>query len=244
MNTAQKGISFVLPALNEEQNIELLSQEMIGYCNSKQIPFEVIIVNDGSSDKTGLIAGSLAAHYKTVRPIHHQCNQGYGKSLRDGFAAGRYEYLFFTDADRQFKIKSLDSFLPWMEEGKADLVIGYRIDRKDTPHRKFLAWCFNRLARILFSVHYRDIDCAFKLIKNTVFRSLPLTSDGFLFNIELLAKAQIKKCTIVQLGVEHFPRSGGSSTVSYHSILSTLKRLFALYQEVRRFRKNISEQVQ
>ncbi len=235
MNRPPKGISFVLPALNEEQNLELLVQEIIGHCSAKELPFEIIIVNDGSTDKTGSIADALAAHYKTVLPIHHDRNQGYGKSLRDGFAAGRYEYLFFTDADRQFRITGLDSFLPWMEGGKADMVIGYRIDRKDTPRRRFLAWCFNRLARILFSIRYRDIDCAFKLIKNTVFRSLQLTSDGFLFNTELLAKAQIKQYTIVQLGVEHFPRSGGNSTVSYRHMLQTLQRLFVLYGEIRAF---------
>jgi hypothetical protein len=147
-------------------------------------------------------------------------------------------FLFFADADRQFRSTGLDSFLPWMEGGKADMVIGYRIDRKDTPRRRFLAWCFNRLARILFSIRYRDIDCAFKLIKNTVFRSLQLTSDGFLFNTELLAKAQIKQCTIVQLGVEHFPRSGGKSTVSYRHMLQTLQRLFVLYGEIRAFTRS------
>lgn len=237
MNRPPKGISFVLPALNEEQNLEPLAREIIDYCSTQELSFEVIIVNDGSTDTTGSIADSLASRYQTVRPIHHRRNQGYGKSLRDGFDAGRYEYLFFTDADRQFRIKSLDPFLPWMEGGKADLVIGYRIDRKDTPRRRFLAWCFNRLARILFAVRYRDIDCAFKLIKNDVFRSLQLSSDGFLFNTELLAKAQITKCAIVQLGVEHFPRSGGSSTVSYRSIITTLNGLFTLYREVRKFRK-------
>jgi glycosyltransferase involved in cell wall biosynthesis len=237
MNRPPRGISFVLPALNEERNIELIAHEIIEYCSAKELSFEIIIVNDGSTDKTGSIADALAAHYRTVRPIHHHRNQGYGKSLRDGFAAGRYEYLFFTDADRQFRITGLDGFLPWMEGGTADMVIGYRIDRKDTPRRRFLAWCFNRMARILFSIRYRDIDCAFKLIKNTAFRSLRLTSDGFLFNTELLAKAQIKQYTIVQLGVEHFPRAGGSSTVSYRHMLQTMQRLFVLYGEIRAFKR-------
>jgi glycosyltransferase involved in cell wall biosynthesis len=237
MNRPPQGISFVLPALNEERNIESLTHEIIEYCSAKELPFEIIIVNDGSTDTTGSIADALAAQYKTVRPIHHVRNQGYGKSLRDGFAAGRYEYLFFTDADRQFRIGSLDGFLPWMEGGKADLVIGYRIDRKDTPRRRFLAWCFNRLARILFSIRYRDIDCAFKLIKNTVFRTLQMTSDGFLFNTELLAKAQIKRCTSVQLGVEHFPRAGGISTVSFRHMRQTMQRLFVLYGEIRTFKR-------
>ena len=238
----QQGISIILPALNEADNLKPLVSEVIDYLSGTHQNYEIIIVNDGSTDQTGEIAQQLSATHKNISVIHHPENKGYGRSLRDGFAASRYEYLFFTDADRQFRIKSLDSFLPWMEGGKADMVIGYRIDRKDTPRRRFLAWCFNRLARLLFSIRYRDIDCAFKVIRNTVFRSLQLTSDGFLFNTELLAKAQIRQCTIVQLGVEHFPRSGGSSTVSYHSVINTLKGLLTLHREVRRFRKNIPKQ--
>jgi glycosyltransferase involved in cell wall biosynthesis len=237
MNSPQAGISFVLPALNEEQNIEPLVREIIAYCEARQLPYEIIIVNDGSSDATGSIADSLAAHYKTVHPLHHRHNQGYGKSLRDGFAAGRHDYLFFTDADRQFRISSLDAFLPFMQEGKADMVIGYRIDRKDPAFRKLLAWGFNRMARIFFAVHCRDIDCAFKLFKKSTIRSLQLTSDHFLFNLELLAKARVRGCRIVQLGVTHYPRSGGRSTVSCQSVITTVQRLLTLHGEVRRYTK-------
>lgn len=237
MHAPQAGISFVLPALNEEQNIEPLVREIIAYCEARQLPYEIIIVNDGSSDATGSIADSLAAQYKTVLPLHHRHNQGYGTSLRDGFAAGRHDYLFFTDADRQFRISSLDGFLPFMKEGRADMVIGYRIDRKDTVFRKALARCFNLMARIFFAVRCKDIDCAFKLFKKSTIRSLQLTSDHFLFNLELLAKARVRKCRIVQLGVEHYPRSGGRSTVSCQSVLITLQRLLTLYGEVRRYKK-------
>ena len=233
------GISIILPALNEEQNIEGLSKEIMEYFEQRNIPYELIIVDDGSTDNTGHIADTLAQKYPTVVTIHHNHNKGYGKSLRDGFEAGRQDYLFFTDADRQFRIKSFDSFLPLFEEGRVDMIIGFRIDRKDNRLRKFLAWCYNRIVRTLFSLPYRDIDCAFKLFKKDVFRSLELTSDDFLFNAELLAKAQVKKYAIVQLGVEHHPRSGGTSTVSYDFIYLTLQRLYALYREVRRFRNTL-----
>jgi hypothetical protein len=86
-------------------------------------------------------------------------------------------------------------------------------------------------------VRCKDIDCAFKLFKKSTIRSLQLTSDHFLFNLELLAKARVRKCRIVQLGVEHYPRSGGRSTVSCQSVLITLQRLLTLYGEVRRYKK-------
>jgi len=234
------GISIILPALNEEHNLKALVNEIIDYFTNKHIKYEIIIVNDGSTDKTAEIAEKLSITYKNVFVIHHPENKGYGKSLKDGFNASRHEYLFFTDADRQFRITSLDKFLPLMNEGNTDMVIGYRIDRKDTHLRKFLAWCFNRMVRILFSLDYKDIDCAFKLFKKEAFRYLEIKSDDFLFNADLLAKAQIKQFRIVQLGVEHYPRFKGKSTISYKSIPSILKKLCSLHQEIKDFKRKES----
>jgi len=240
MNPEISGISITLPALNEAQNIEKLSEEIIGYFKDKNIPFEIIIINDGSSDKTGESADVLASTYENISTIHHPQNKGYGKSLKDGFQASRYEYLFFTDADRQFKINSLDTFLPFMKEGKVDMVIGYRIDRKDTYFRKLIGWCFNRIMRILFSLDYKDIDCAFKLFKREAFECLEIKSDDFLFNAELLAKAKVKKMSIAQIGVEHYPRCGGKSTISYKTIYLAIKKLMSLHRGIKDFTKKES----
>ena len=231
-----KGISVILPALNEEDNLEALANEITDYFNTKHIKYEIIIVNDGSTDKTGEIANKLSKTYKNVFVIHHPKNKGYGKSLRDGFRAGKYEYLFFTDADRQFRINSLDAFFPLMKERKIDMVIGFRIDRKDNSLRKFLAWCFNKTISILFSLNYKDIDCAFKLFKRASLESLEIRSDDFLINTEILAKAKSKGQKVVQIGVEHYPRLEGESTVSCQSILSTLKRIVSLYQEIKEWK--------
>ena len=239
MNTENCGISIILPALNEARNIEKLSEEIVGYCENKNIPYEIIIINDGSSDETGKIADTLASENKNISVIHHTKNEGYGKSLKDGFQAGKHEYLFFTDADRQFKINNLDAFSPLMKEGKVDMVIGYRIDRKDSPLRKFLAWCFNRAISILYSLNYKDIDCAFKLFKRESFESLEIRSDDFLINTEILEKAKLKGQKVVQIGVEHYPRLEGESTVSFESIKSTLKRIVSLYQEIENWKKKL-----
>lgn len=237
MSAEKRGISITLPALNEGKNIEKLTEEIIAYCTSVQIPFEVIIVNDGSSDNTGKIADALASAYESVSALHHAQNQGYGKSLRDGFQASRYDYVFFTDADRQFRISSLNDFLPFVREGNEDMVIGYRIHRKDTPLRKLLSWIFNKIIQMLFSIKYKDIDCAFKLIKKEVFQRLEMKSNDFLFNAELLAKARLEKIKVVQIGVEHFPRFKGESTVSFKHIPLTLKKLLYLYQITKEFKK-------
>jgi len=237
MGEEQGGISVTLPAYNEAENIEALSDEIRGYFEAKRMPYEIIIVNDGSADDTGKIADALAARHKTITVIHHSPNKGYGRSLLDGFKASRYEYLFFTDADRQFKIESLDEFIPHARDGKVDMIIGYRIDRQDPLMRKFLSGCFNLLIRILFSLKVRDIDCAFKLFKKKSFEALGIQSSDFLFNAEMLAKAQEKRFSIREIGVRHFPRAMGTSTVSSKHIFLTLKCLYALYREVAAFKK-------
>jgi len=237
MGIEQGGISITLPAYNEAENIEALSEEIMGYCEGRKIPYEIIIVNDGSADATGKIAEALAAKHKTVSVIHHSPNQGYGRSLLDGFKASRYEYLFFTDSDRQFKISSLDELINHARDGSVDMVIGYRIDRQDPFMRKFLSGCFNLLIRILFSLKIKDIDCAFKLFQKKAFDALNIQSTDFLFNAELLTKARIKNYSIREVGVRHYPRAGGTSTVSPKHIVLTLKCLFALYREVAAFKK-------
>ncbi len=237
MSVEQGGISITLPAYNEADNIEALSKEIMGYCEGKKIPYEIIIVNDGSADETGKIADALAAKHTTISVIHHSPNKGYGRSLLDGFKTSKYEYLFFTDADRQFKIKSLDEFIPYARDGSVDMVIGYRIDRQDPFMRKFLSGCFNLLIRIIFGLKVKDIDCAFKLFKKKSFDALGIQSGDFLFNAEMLTKARVKHLSIREIGVRHYPRAGGTSTVSPKHIILTLKCLFSLYKEIQAFKK-------
>jgi len=240
MSTEQHGISITLPALNEAENIEGLAKEIMEYFAGANVPYEIIIVNDGSSDRTGAIADALASEHETISVLHHTRNQGYGKSLRDGFHASRYEYVFFTDADRQFRIRSLDKFLPFVREGTADMVIGYRIHRQDTRLRKALSWSFNKIMQLLFSVRYKDINYKFKLIKRELVERLEMQSSDFLFNAELLAKAQSQKSHVVQIGVEHYPRCKGESTVSFKHVPLTLRKLLYLYRVTKDFKKRRS----
>jgi glycosyltransferase involved in cell wall biosynthesis len=223
------SISIVLPALNEEDNIESLVGQIKNYFKTNLIPYEIIIVDDGSTDQTGSIADRLAGEYEDITVIHHPENQGYGKSLRDGFHAGRHEYLFYTDADLQFKINSLDLFMPYMQKGEADMVVGYRIGRQDPWLRKFLAWGYNKFSSILFSLKVKDIDCAFKLFKKQSYLKLELLSNDFLIDTEILSKARTNKFIIEQVGVQHYPRAAGETTVSFKHILETLKGLAVLY---------------
>jgi len=228
------GISIILPALDEEENIEALADTIINFFKTNSIHYEIIIVDDGSNDQTGVIADRLASEYENISVIHHQKNQGYGKSLRDGFQAGKHEYLFYTDADMQFKIDSLGLFVPYMQKGEADMVVGFRVGRQDIWLRKFLAWGYNKVASTIFSLKVRDIDCAFKLFKKNSYMKLELSSNDFLIDTEILTKARMQNFIIEQVGVQHYPRAAGETTVSFRHVLETLKGLVSLYQRTRK----------
>ena len=239
-NILNHGISIILPALNEEANIKPLIEEIVAYFDGICDKYEIVVVNDGSTDSTGVLAGRLSGKHKQVSVIHHSERKGYASTLKDGFNSTKYDMLFFTDADRQFKIKSFNAFLPFLEAEEVDMVIGYRLNRKDTFLRKFCAWLFNVLMRISFSLKYRDINCAFKLFKKEAFESLDIKTIDSLFNAELLAKATLKQLSIVEVGIDHYPRTQGKSSVSYKSIPFIIKQLLSLYREINSFSKKIS----
>ncbi|MCK4947350.1 MAG: glycosyltransferase family 2 protein [Candidatus Aureabacteria bacterium] len=232
-----RGISIVLPAYNEEENIGHAVGDIVGYFKEKKEKYEVIVVDDGSSDMTGKLANRLENKYKQVRVISHPKNEGYGKSLKDGFDAARYEYLFFTDCDRQFDISSLDIMFPLIKTGVVDLIIGYRLKRKDAFLRRFLSWGYNTLVGFVFDLNVKDIDCAFKIFDKKIFEKINITSKKFFVNTEILVKAHYYGYNMIEVGVPHFPRTAGKSTVSLKYIPRTLKELFRVWREVRKLKR-------
>lgn len=230
-----EGISIVLPAYNEEENIEHAVEDILKYFSGKTFPYEIIVVNDGSQDKTQNIVESYKD--RGVRLINHGVNEGYGFSLRDGFKAGKYEYLFFTDSDRQFDIKGLDVMLPIIRTNVVDLLVGYRLDRKDPFLRRFLAWGYNTIAGFVFDLNVKDIDCAYKIFRAHIFDKIEIESRNFFVNTEILAKARFFGFNIIEIGVPHFPRQAGQSTVSVNKIFLTLRELFRIWREIAKLKK-------
>jgi hypothetical protein len=210
------ALSLVLPAHNEEGNIEWVVREALATLPAIFRACEIIIVDDGSRDATPAIADSLAAEDPRVRVIHHPRNQGYGAALRSGFDAARGDRLMFMDADRQFDIREVAKLAPFV--GQYDIVAGYRLRRQDPLQRVALGAGFNVLVKILFGVHVRDIDCGFKIFRADLLRALDLQAPGALLNTEILALARRRGASLVEVGVSHYPRpigeqSGGSPRV-------------------------------
>lgn len=237
MEKLKDGISVVLPAYNEEANLWSALNDALSYLKTLKDPWELIVVDDGSSDDTAKIAADFVKHHRRIKIISHQQNLGYGRSLSDGFEASNYNFVFFTDSDRQFDLKALDIMWPVAKTGVIDLVIGYRLNRKDPFTRRFLSRCYNILADILFDLDVKDIDCAFKIFKRGIFKKIKIESDNFFVNTEILAKARYFRYKILEVGVTHFPRKAGKSTVSFKYIPLTIKELIRIKRSLRNLKR-------
>ncbi len=226
---AGHAVSAVLPAYNEEDVLRQSVEELHAALEKRCERFEILIVDDGSTDGTPRLADELAEAQEAVRAIHHRPNQGYGAALRTGFTRARLPLVFYTDADGQFVPGEIDRLLDRI--GDADIVTGYRADRQDPWQRKFFSWGFKTFIGFIFGVRVRDCDCAFKLYRRKVFDEITMDSDMFFIDAEVLAKAAVLGYRIDEVPVTHRPRAGGESTVRLGHILSTLREAWHVFRE-------------
>ncbi len=219
------SLSVILPAHNEEEAIATTVHQVIDILSVWKLDFEVIVVDDGSQDRTGVILDTIAAAHPCLKVIHHPVNQGYGAALVSGFGAVTRDLAFFMDSDGQFDIHDLERFFPLIDE--YDAVLGYRIDRQDTWMRKVNAWGWKILVGMVFGVYVRDVDCAFKLYPASFFREHQLETRGAMINTEILYKFIRAGYTYTQVGVRHLPRRGGRATGAKPAvILRAFRELF------------------
>lgn len=172
--------------------------------------YEIIVVDDGSTDETAAIAARLVATDPRVRLVLHVGNRGYGQALRSGIGAARMPWILLTDADLQFDLGDLEDFLPFIDD--SDLLIGWRVLRRDPIGRRLNAAAWNWLVRRLFRLPVRDVDCAFKLVRRDVLECVELTSNGAMISTELLVKCLGAGARLRELGVHHLPRVAGEQS--------------------------------
>lgn len=229
---ATHSISVFFPCYNEQENIGPVVRQALSILEKPGTDFEVIIINDGSTDNTGQVADKIADRDSRVKVVHHKHNLGYGAALQSGFKAATKELVFYTDGDGQFDINEMPPLLPLMEQ--YDIVSCYRLNRQDTFIRKINGWCWTKLVCLLFGLKVRDIDCAFKLYKRKIFDNIKLSSTGALIDAEILARAVGKGYRITQQGVNHYPRKAGRQTGSnLLVIIRAFKELFILRRRIR-----------
>ncbi len=208
------GLTIFLPAYNEAENIGTTVKKAVEVAQqiTENHNFEVIVINDGSTDDTADVVRTLTQRFPKVRLINHPQNMGYGAALMTGFKNATKEWVFFTDGDGQFDISELTKFLPYQDQ--EPVMIGFRIKRNDSWLRLMNAKGWNILNRLAFGLRVQDIDCAFKLIrKDALNKVLPqMNSVGAMISAELLLRLQHAGYSFKEIGVHHYPRTAGSPT--------------------------------
>jgi glycosyltransferase involved in cell wall biosynthesis len=227
------SITVFFPCYNEEENVERTTLAALSAVRRISDDFEIIIVNDGSRDRTGEIANRLAAEHADVRAVHNNPNLGYGGALQRGFREAKKTWVFYTDGDGQFDFAEIETLLPLLD--RFDIVSAYRLNRQDSLLRRLNAFAWTALVNYVFRLWLRDIDCAFKIYPRKLFDEIEMRSMGALIDTEVLARAKRIGYTIGQVGVHHYPRVAGSQTgANLRVILRAFKELFLLRRHINR----------
>jgi len=223
------SLSIFFPCYNEAGNLETLIRETIGAITGLVQQYEILIIDDGSSDKTGAIADGLCAADEHLRVIHHEKNSGYGAALISGFKNVRYDWVFFADGDNQFDIREIELLLKHTTD--YDAIIGYRKKRSDPPHRILFATLWKFLVYLVLGFRVRDLDCAFKLIRREFIKKIELTSKGAVISAELLLNLHRAGARFKEVGVTHRPRRFGTQTGGNPFVIfKAFRELLRLYK--------------
>jgi glycosyltransferase involved in cell wall biosynthesis len=235
MNVKEATISAVIPVFNEEAGIVHTVACVTRSMEAHASDYELILVDDASTDNTVKIIQDLASCNERIRLLRHAQNGGLGRSLRTGIEAATMNLVFYTDADLPCDPDGVSRAIRAMEVGRADIIAGYRLNRgAEGRRRSVYSRIYNRLIRLLFGGPHRDVNCPFKLMKRSMLHSLDLQSEGLLIDAEILTKARNLGFVIQQIGVDFFPRTRGKSTLSSpRVILALLRELRRFYSDVR-----------
>jgi glycosyltransferase involved in cell wall biosynthesis len=197
--------------------------------------YEVIVVNDGSRDRTAEIVTELSRRNSRVRLVSHAENRGYGAALWTGFGSATMDLVFLTDGDKQFDVAELEEFLPLLEG--ADLVIGFRQPRADPWIRRLNGWGWNTIVSLLFGYTARDVDCAFKLFRRPILDRLDIHATGATFSAEFLIKARRLGCVVRERRASHYPRPAGTPTGAKPAVI------VRAFKELIRLRINLESEL-
>jgi len=239
--TSFRKLSVFFPMWNEQDYIERAVDAAREECEDLLslgdiADYEIIIVNDASTDRTAEMADALAAADSRVKVVHHPQNRKLGGSMKSGYAAATGDLVLYTDADLPFDMHDVHKAIRLLRYYDADIVSAYRFDRTGEGYvRTIYSFFYNMMVRVLFGVRMRDINFAFKLCRTRVFDHVQLKSEGSFIDAELVVRAKKYGYSAIQFGVDYFPRTRGVST------LSSPKVILKILNEARTLRKEIRD---
>jgi len=230
---SKNGISVFFPAYNDGGTIASMVLSAVLVLQSLTDDYEVIVVNDGSSDYTREILDELERRYQAVRIVHHEKNRGYGGALRTGFSEASKEFIFYTDGDAQYDVRDLPALWREMDDG-VDMVQGYKMGRSDPLHRVIIGRVYHWMANLAFGLHLKDVDCDFRLMRRSIFDKVRLNSDSGVICVEMMKKIKDGGFQINEVPVHHYHRAYGQSQFfNFRRILRVGRDLFKLWWELR-----------
>jgi glycosyltransferase involved in cell wall biosynthesis len=229
------SLSIVLPAYNEEENVETAVTEVSAVAQELGMEYEILLVNDGSKDRTGEIGRELEGRIPHFRLVEHYPNRGYGGALKAGFSAATKDLIAFVPADNQFDFGEIGLLLDALDG--ADIVSGYRAERQDRFMRKVNALGWNSVVRLLFGYLCRDIDCGFKLFRRELLEHVTIESNGAMIDTEFLAGAKARGFGIAEVPVTHLPRVAGEATGANLAVIA------GAFRDLARFRARLTREL-
>ena len=228
------SLSVFFPTYNEEGNIEKVTLNVAKVLEKVVGDWEIIIVNDGSTDKTLEIAQKLAKNSNgRIKVVTHNINRGYGGALKTGFSEAKYKWVAFMDSDGQFDFSEIEKFI--QKRNDADLILGFRKNRADSFARKVFTFGWSSLARFLLGLTVKDYSCGFKMIKKEVYnRVIPLVGEEKVTQIEMLVKAKRMGFKFAEVGVNHYPRTSGIQTgAKLKIVIKSVIDIFKLWKKLK-----------
>lgn len=224
-------LTIFFPVYRDEATVEKVTEKAVAFLRLHAERGEVIIVEDGSPDRSGEIADEMAARHPCVRVVHHPQNLGYGEALKTGFREARYEWVAFTDGDDEYDVFDFERVLK--HRHYYDLLITFRYAKLYSTFRVFVSWVYNCAVRFFFRVPYRDVSTGLRAIRRSLLQELALDSTSPFIGAEIAVKTMLHGYRVGEVGIQTFPRQfGHGATVTPKNILATIKDMYRIHKSI------------
>ncbi len=231
MTEKKPDISLFFPVYRDEQTVRTVTEKALNVLEELADRYEVIIIDDGSPDRAGVIADELATEYPRVKVIHHGKNQGYGAAIKTGLSHAQYEWICFTDGDDEYDVNDLRKLIALRDF--YDLVITFRYVKLYAGDRQLISWVYNKTLRALFRTHYRDISTGLRLIRKSLSDQIVCQSNSPFIGAEITIKAMLKGYRVGEVGIQTFPRAfGKGASTTPKNIAATIRDMLMVYNTI------------
>ncbi len=231
MSSPPDSVSLFFPVYRDERTVRVVAEKALRLLSSLAVPFEIIIVDDGSPDRSGAIADELSREHHEIRVVHHPKNLGYGAAVKSGIAASRHEIVCMTDGDDEYEVEDFRKLLKLRD--RYDLVITFRYRKIYSSTRIFVSWVYNNMLRFFFRTPFRDVSTGLRFVRRAVLEDLELESTSPFIGAELAIKTMLKGYRVGEVGIQTFPRSFGSgSSTSIPNIVATIQDMWRIYHRI------------